>query len=347
MKQLLLVGYFGFDNLGDELLLISLLDYLKKNLPDVKPLVLYGKALPKVYGAEVIPREKLFSGIKRVDGVCFAGGSILQDVTSLRSLLYYLGIILLSFIMRKQVIMISQGIGPIRSNLGKRLLKILNLVYSISVRDADSFKLLDTFGIYKPKRYLGSDLVFFLDLEALKDLPIDKRRDVLIAVRESSDFKEEEFLEAFSKFRDKYNVDIGILVTHRLEDKCISERFAERLNCDLIFWEDPISVISIMLSFRLIVSMRLHPLILSALLGIPFLSIVYDPKVKAFTSLFPNTYSLDVSSFSEEIERVLSLSWENKDTIASSLKSFSRVNIDKDNTFQPLYDMYDVWLKDR
>ncbi|MGC8971560.1 MAG: polysaccharide pyruvyl transferase CsaB [bacterium] len=348
MKRLLLVGYFGFDNLGDELLLISLLDYLKKNLPDVKPLVLYSKILPEVYGAEVVPRRKLISGIKRADGVCFAGGSILQDVTSLRSLLYYLGIILLSFIMGKQVIMISQGIGPIRSSLGKRLLKILNLVYSISVRDVNSFKLLDTFGICRPKRYLGNDLVLFLDLEVLKNISsIDKKRDILIAVREFAGFKEEEFLKALIRFRDKYGINMAILVTHKLEDRYISERFAKRLNCDLIFWEDPISILPTILSSRFVISMRLHPLILSALLGIPFLGIKYDPKVAAFISLFPNVYSLDVNSPTEKIEKVLSLSWENRDKTVSSLLSFKNTALNRDGTFQPLCDIYDLWFKDK
>lgn len=346
MRRLLLVGYFGFENLGDELLLISLLNYINRNLPDIKPLVLYSRALPEVYGGDVIPRRRLISGIRMVDGVCFAGGSILQDVTSLRSLLYYLGIILLSIFMKKPVIMVSQGIGPIRSRLGKMLIRIINSVYSISLRDEESLKLLDDLGINKPRRYLGNDLVFFLDLERFKGSS-DKKRDVLISVREFSDFREDEFLEAFFRFRNKYNTDMAILVTHRLEDKDISERFAKKLNCDLIFWEDPLSTIHTMSSFRFVISMRLHPLILSALLGIPFLGIIYDPKVRSFISLFPDIYSLDVDSKSEEIEKIISLSWENREMIASSISAFKSTALNMEDTFKPLYDIYDVWPKDR
>jgi polysaccharide pyruvyl transferase CsaB len=347
VKRLLLVGYFGFENLGDELLLVCLLDYINKKLPDIKPLILYSRALPEVYGGEVIPRRRLISGIRMADGICFAGGSILQDVTSLRSLIYYLGIILISLFMKKPVIMVSQGIGPIRSRLGRIFIRILNSVYSISLRDEESLRLLDDLGINKPRRYLGNDLVFFLDLEWLKRLSSDRKRDVLISVRESPGFREDEFLEAFSRFKDRYNTDMAILVTHTSDDRDISERFARRLNCDLIFWEDPLSVIHTISSFRFVISMRLHPLILSALLGIPFAGIIYDPKVRSFTSLFPGIYSLDIDSRSEEIEKALSLSWENREMIVSSISAFKSMALNMEDTFKPLYDIYDVWSKDR
>ena len=347
MKRLLLVGYFGFDNLGDELLLVSLLEYLRENLSDIEPIVLYGKTLSEVYGAKVVPRRYLVNGIRMSDGICFSGGSILQDVTSIRSLLYYLGIILLSFIMKKPVIMVSQGIGPFRTILGRKLLKIINLVYSISVRDKDSLSILREFGICKPKRYLGNDLVLYLDLERFKKPSTEKKGDILISVREFPNFKEEEFLKALVRFKERYNLDIAILVTHRLEDRNISERFAKRLNCSLISWEDPYSVFSLMSSFKFIISMRLHPLILSSLLNIPFLGIVYDPKVRSFISHFPNAYILDVNSNLDEVENKLSLSWENRDLIASDILRFKEEIIDKEETFRPLYDLYDVWFKDR
>ncbi|HRR91810.1 MAG TPA: polysaccharide pyruvyl transferase family protein, partial [bacterium] len=179
-RQILLVGYFGFDNLGDELLLISLLDFIRHNFQDIKPLVLYGKNLPSVYGADVIPRKKLLSGIIKADGVCFSGGSIIQDTTSVRSLVYYLGIILLSFITGKPVIMVSQGFGPVKTWLGEKLIRILNLVYSISVRDMDSYKFLERSGIRRPKIYQGNDLVSFLDVDRFRLEDSSVERDVLV-----------------------------------------------------------------------------------------------------------------------------------------------------------------------
>lgn len=347
MKKLLLVGYFGFDNLGDELLLISLLDYLKRNLNDIEPIVLYNKPLSEVYGARVLSRRHLLNGIRMVDGVCFAGGSILQDVTSLRSLIYYLGIILLSLIMKRPVIMVSQGIGPIRTRVGKRLLRLLNFIYSISVRDRDSLEMLEKVGVYKPKCYLGNDLVLYLNLEKFRKTLTEKSRDVLILVREYPNFKEGDFLKAIARFREKYNLDISVMITHKLEDKNISERFARRLGCDLISWENPFSIFSVMSTFKLIISMRLHPLIISTLLDIPFLGVVYDPKVKAFISNFPNAYSLEIGSSFREIEDILSLSWENRDRLVTDILRYKDKLLNMEGTFRPLYDIYNVWFKDR
>lgn len=346
MKRLLLVGYFGFDNLGDELLLISLLEFIKRNLPNIKPLVLYGKDIPSVYGAEVIPRKRLISGILNSDGICFSGGSILQDVTSVRSLVYYLGIILLSLLMSKPVIMVSQGFGPVNTWLGKRLIKILNSVYSISVRDQESLRFLNNFNITRPKIYQGNDLVFFLDKNSFKNRDIPKERDIIISIRESPGFREEEFLKAFTNFKERNNLNISFFVTHKEEDTKITERFARKLNCEILFWDDPFSAIEILSSTKFIVSMRLHPLIISALLETPFLGITYDPKVNSLLSLFPNSYSIDPSSNSSQIEALLDSAWKDKEKIISDIIEY-KDKLNRDLTFGPIYDLYSIWCKDR
>ena len=345
-RQILLVGYFGFDNLGDELLLISLLDFIRHNFQDIKPLVLYGKNLPSVYGADVIPRKKLLSGIIKADGVCFSGGSIIQDATSVRSLVYYLGIILLSFITGKPVIMVSQGFGPVETWLGKKLIRILDLVYSISVRDVDSYKFLERSGIRRPKIYQGNDLVSFLDIDRFRIEDSSVERDVLVSVREAEGFREEEFLDAFVRFREENNLNLAFFVTHKDEDARITEEFARKLDCEILFWDDPISAMKILSSARFIVSMRLHPLIISSLLEIPFLGIIYDPKVRSFVSLFPDAHSLDISSDSSRIEDTLNLAWRNRERLKSGIIKY-RDNLNKQETFNPIYDLYSLWSKDR
>lgn len=346
MKKLLLVGYFGFDNLGDELLLISLLDFIKCNFRDIEPVVLYRKDLPSVYGADVIPRRRLLSGIIKSDGICFSGGSIIQDVTSIRSLLYYLGIVLIASLIGRPVIMISQGFGPIRTWIGKKLIRILNLVHSISVRDRDSFEFLNKSRIKSPRIYEGSDLVLFLNIDNFKIKDSSKNIDVIISIRESPNFKEKEFLSAFARFKKKNNLNIALFITHKEEDAKITERFATSLECEILTWDDPISAISLLSSARFIISMRLHPLIISSVLNIPFLGITYDPKVSSFISLFSDVYSLSDSSDASKIEDTLNTAWENKErTISGIIKS--KNNLNRENTFKPLYDLYSFWFKDK
>lgn len=346
MKELLLVGYFGFDNLGDELLLISLLDFIRRNLPDIKPLVLYGKDVRNIYSAEVIPRKQLLFGIVRADGICFTGGSILQDVTSIRSLIYYIGIIFLSLLMNKPVIMISQGFGPIDTRLGKRLIKILNLVYSISVRDRESLKFLNDFDIKRPKIYQGDDLVLFLERDSFKLEGSLEERDVIVSIREFPGFREEEFLEAFARFKEKNNLNMSFFVAHKEEDIGITERFAKELNCEVLFWDDPLSALDIISSTKFIISMRLHPLVISVLLEVPYVGIIYDPKIASFLSLFHNPYRIDIYSSSSQIETLLDSAWKDKDKLKSSIIEY-KSKLDRRSTFKPIYDLYSIWFKDR
>ena len=92
----LLCGYYGENNLGDDALLTVLL----KEIPQPCRLLVTAHNADALASlapdAELVNRRSLRSvlrSIGRVDAVVFGGGSLLQDSTSLRSLIYYLVII--------------------------------------------------------------------------------------------------------------------------------------------------------------------------------------------------------------------------------------------------------------
>ena len=73
-----------------------------------------------------------------------SGGSLLQDITSTRSLLYYLALMKIALIFNKPVMVYANGIGPINRKLNKILTRsILNRVDYITLRDQDSKLFLD------------------------------------------------------------------------------------------------------------------------------------------------------------------------------------------------------------
>lgn len=64
---------------------------------------------------------------------------MLQDVTSQRSLCYYLGIIILGKMLGKKVMLFAQGIGPIRAKWARRLTSfVCSKADLITVRDKES-----------------------------------------------------------------------------------------------------------------------------------------------------------------------------------------------------------------
>ncbi|MGB9681988.1 MAG: polysaccharide pyruvyl transferase CsaB [bacterium] len=347
MKRLLLVGYYGFDNLGDELVLLSTLEFIKTHYPLIKPVVLYNKDLDKIYGADVIHRKNLVSGIRRFDAICFAGGSIFQDITSLKSLLYYLGIVFFSFLFGKSIVMISQGIGPIDTSIGKRLMRLVNLVDSISVRDQGSKELLLSLGIKRPSIYIGGDLALFYEPKETGTSQFSKE-DIIISVRDFSGFNEEALVSALEEVKERTPFNFCFLVSHKREDLDISKRFAKRIGGDIFFWDHIEDVINLISSSRLVLGMRLHPLVLSALLDVPFIGIAYDPKVSAFSSVFPKIRLLSLTESKDAIKDAIISSLDNREALKNHIRDIKEKLLKKEEeTFRPIDELYNLWFKNR
>ena len=92
--KFLLAGYFGFGNFGDEAILkyaVDILRYYYKE-SEIKIITQSPYLAKKQYGLKGIYRfdikQVLFS-IKECDFLIFPGGSILQDITSVKSINCY------------------------------------------------------------------------------------------------------------------------------------------------------------------------------------------------------------------------------------------------------------------
>ena len=128
-KRVVLSGYYGFKNFGDEEILsvlINKLQELKQMITVISSDPQYTKKQYKhirsVYTFDI---KNIIFLIAKSDILISGGGSLLQDTTSIKSLLYYLFIIFIALLFGKKVIIFAQGIGPITTPLGKFLTKIL------------------------------------------------------------------------------------------------------------------------------------------------------------------------------------------------------------------------------
>ena len=115
MKEIFIFGYYGFQNTGDEAILQVIVEQIKKNIPHAGLTVLSYKAAETMdkYNVRAISRNKyidLIRAIKGSDIIISGGGSILQDATSVRSLLYYLAIIYLAKSLGKKTMFYGNGL---------------------------------------------------------------------------------------------------------------------------------------------------------------------------------------------------------------------------------------------
>ena len=151
--KFVLAGYFGFGNFGDEAILKYAVDILRYYYKEAQISVISQNPdkIAEEYKLKSIHRfdlKEIIFEIKNCDCLIFPGGSILQDVTSIKSILYYLTIIGLGIFFKKEVIMLSQGIGPIKNSLAQNITKkLLKKISFISVRDENSYKILKQYDI--------------------------------------------------------------------------------------------------------------------------------------------------------------------------------------------------------
>ncbi len=160
--SVLLCGYYGEHNLGDDALLAALLAQLP---PSVTPLVTAfdQDQIARQHGVASVNRRSLravLDGLRRCRALVLGGGSLLQDSTSFRSLLYYAALITAARLQGKPVLLWAQGLGPLRRRRSRALVRLLlPLASGITWRDSASAQLSRQLGVAAPH---GTDAVWSL-----------------------------------------------------------------------------------------------------------------------------------------------------------------------------------------
>ena len=291
MKRILISGYYGFGNLGDEMILEAMVGDMRELMPDLRLTVLSGSPgeTARLYGVESLDYRDfsgIFKALRTANLFISGGGGLLQDVTSRRSLFYYLGLIGLARLLGVPVMVYAQGFGPVRSALGRAAVReILNRATLVSLRDGWSKNELERLGVTDPLVSVVSDPALGLDgfNGRVKNTgPMS----VGIAVR---DWKGAfEYKKAIASLADKLiedkGADIVFIPFHPPADKIASQDIMAMMGRGATLWEwKTRSEMTEMFSrLDLLIGMRLHALILAALNGVPMVGISCDPKLDLF-----------------------------------------------------------------
>ncbi len=304
--KIMISGYYGFNNTGDEAILKSMVGAFKKKIPQIKITVLSRSPLQtsQTYQVKAINRLHLIDimlCLRDTDLFISGGGGLLQDSTGKGwSILYYLGLILAAKIVKVPVMIYAQGIGPVNKQINKKLIKwILNKVDLITVRDNPSKELLENLEVLKPSIYVNSDPVFLLNKKNISSvidshpfiqemINSDNRPLIGVSVREYKgnglDSKRI-FAQAADYLIENYKAKIIFFPFKFDEDVHISEEIlslmknkAEVLKIKL----EPEELLSVLSRLSLVVGVRLHSIIFASMANIPFIAFNYDPKVKYF-----------------------------------------------------------------
>lgn len=330
-KRILMSGYYGYNNSGDEAILTTIYENVCKMDKDIHITVLSRdpQETTEKYGfKDVVSRFdffKVLSEIKKCDILLSGGGSLLQDTTSTRSLMYYLFIIEWAKIMHKKVMLYANGIGPVSKKQNRKMVKrVVGKADIITLREEDSKIELQSMGIPGDRLYVTADPVFTMSPvieEAAEKLleeagiPNDKG---LIGVSVRNWKNDEDFIEKFAeicdKIYEKFDKNIVFIVMHNPNDTNISnEVMAKMKNKSYILDKNysPKEIMGMIGEMDLVLSMRLHTLIFATKQRVPIVGFAYDPKINSYLRLLGmpnggNVSNIDVERTLDEVDEVLS-----------------------------------------
>lgn len=280
MTKYVISGYIGFDNFGDEAIAGVLINNLK-NIGAKKITVLSAnpEKTSRLYGVEACGMLNFLKPILFSDVLISGGGSLLQDITSLKSLIYYLLVIITALILGKKVIIFAQGFSKFRTRRGELLAKlVLKRCHRITVRDKQSQEYLSTLGINAD---LATDPVFGIDIPN-----VSEQKGVGVQLRNCRGLGNEFLIPLAEEITEKFKgQEIKLFSFQDNIDLPIIEKFAEFLtsNGAMVKIYKNLSVPEVIhevSQLEYFIAMRFHACLISAKSGVKTLGIKYDRKVQ-------------------------------------------------------------------
>jgi polysaccharide pyruvyl transferase CsaB len=266
-------GYYGFQNAGDEAILEAITQEVKIRGHQVLAFSSKPADTATRYGVESIDRMHLgqvWDALGKIDRLLLGGGGLLQDVTSKKSLLYYLAIAQLARLRGKPVYIFNQSLGPL-SPSGESWVRHALRGAKVFLRDQGSRQYAQKLGIAAE---LGADPALLL-----KASPVDREPGMVVLVPKYGTEAANATLYALAQTLKRSGQEVLVLGLQPGFDEPALANF-KGFTCEMVW--DPRRVIYLMARASYVVSIRLHGAILAAAVGTPFAAIAYDPKVAGF-----------------------------------------------------------------
>ncbi|MGD8401130.1 MAG: polysaccharide pyruvyl transferase family protein [Bacillota bacterium] len=295
MIQAVIFGYFGQGNIGDETNLSELINLLREIDPGIYLTVI--SAAPAITAGEFdvatvgkYDFQAICHVLQTADFLIGGGGALFQDCTSLRSLGYYSFLVLWAKHFKTKVFLYGQGIGPLRSKLGKYLARLaLAKIDLITVRDRVSIIALADLNVKIPELYFTAEPLLVKNQVAKqlvtgywKRARSQKRYKIGLIFQATAIVKKSFWREFIIYLGWDTNVELYLLTLDR-KDWELNQRLAALHDLEMLdritSWEGLQAAIG---GFDLVLSTRLHGLVAAVIQGVPCYGLAIDPKIDGF-----------------------------------------------------------------
>ena len=315
--NIVISGYYGYNNSGDDIVLKSIVQNLRAHRSDLRitVLALKPKEIRAQFHVDAVHRFNLllvFLRLRRAKLLITGGGNLIQDETSTQSLLYYLWVINTARFLGVKNMLYSKGIGPVsrRANIS-RVRRSISRVDLIALREAGSLNVLQEIGISHPQTYITADAAFALP-------PVEGGEKYLAQLGISGGFfciairpwpqnppdLEVQLARYADYLVDTYGYQAVFIPMRPEQDNDITRRVIANMQNPAIF----VDIIAMgnnhdigrgilgLSSFA--ICMRLHALIYAMEKGVPAIGLVYSPKIYRFLEAMGQEWHMPIEDTS-------------------------------------------------
>ena len=304
--RILVSGYYGFGNAGDDSIAAALVAGIRACAPDMPITFLCKdtKNSAKKYGVRTVPRFNIPAVLREMRTarlLISGGGNLLQNTTSARSLFYYTTIIRLAKRRGLRVFVLGNGLGPILGEKYERdVAKTLALANRITLREPQSLDYAASLGIPRDRLALSADPALLLTpadarrvdyiLKNVGNVPlfaVSLRSFATLRSEEVDGADEDSFAATFAAEVDAIAARTGAKPLYILMQSSRDRALTEKVNAaaavkgEILGGLTAREIMGVLGRCEFVISMRLHLLIYAVAVGKPPLGISYDPKIDA------------------------------------------------------------------
>jgi polysaccharide pyruvyl transferase CsaB len=316
--RVVICGYYGFGNAGDELILGAMLHELRALRPALAATVISGDpaSTRSRYGVDSIHWQDvpgIAARVRDADLVVVGGGGLFQEYSGIDpdslftdrhyAITFYAEPAILGALAGRPVILYGIGVGPLTSEHGRRTVRAAcDAAQVITLRDDESARIVAALGVDAAKLRVTADPAFAMSPAGgakapeslVRALPEGSGPVVGVSLRHwdfgvASYFWEKEVAAGLDAFLETSDARVLFVPFQRLarapeNDTAVAERVRSRLRrperaAVLTGDPDPVELGAVLGHCDLVVGMRLHATVLAALSGVPCVALSYDPKV--------------------------------------------------------------------
>ena len=316
----LVCGAYGRGNAGDDAILEAIVTELRQADPDLPIWVLSRspeetRRTYRVNSIYTFAFPKFLWRMRKTRLYINGGGSLMQDVTSHRSLWFYLFTISWAKKLGNKVMMYGCGIGPIHSPANRRRASrvLQKSVDAITLRDTHSREELADMGVTRPEIILSADPTVILPaapapvvdglLESQGIDPHGKYIGFALRPWPGYESKASIFAAAADYAYEKYGLTPVFLPIERrldVEASRIAASYMKAPHHILTHTGSSDHTIGLFARMQAVISMRLHALVFAAGQGVPLVGVVYDQKISSFLSYIGQDLYTDLDKVTVE-----------------------------------------------